>query len=62
MAAYDRLPPAARQALQDAVFDWAPYPILCRIRRGAYSHRGGSAAIVRDVRRWDREALRRRGN
>lgn len=34
MAAYDKLPPTARLALQNAAFKWAAQPILSRHRNG----------------------------
>lgn len=60
MAAFDSLPPMVREALRNAVFDWAPYPILTRIRRNVYMRRGGAKAIVKDISRWDRDALKKR--
>lgn len=49
MRAYDRLPPLTRQALANAVDNWAPQPILTRIRRGRYTDQTAAAMVTR----WD---------
>jgi hypothetical protein len=56
MRAYDQLPPSVRAALQQAVFDWAPYPIRRRFEAGRVT----AKELVRQVRQWDRDALKKR--
>lgn len=56
MAAYDKLPPTARKALQDAVFCWAPQPIVTRWRNGSKGYKTG-ADIAKTVAQWDRNKL-----
>jgi len=34
MKAYDKLPPAARQAFANSIENWVPQPLLTRYRRG----------------------------
>jgi Family of unknown function (DUF6525) len=53
--AYDRLPPIIRQALQNAAFDWASYPI----RRWFESGRFTAKECVRLIQKWDREQIRK---
>lgn len=48
MAAYDKLPPLARKALQDAIADWVPQPLLTGFRRGRTEQQ--LAAIIEE---WD---------
>ena len=53
MAAYDALPPAIREALGNAAFSWAPYPIYQRFRRG-----GLRADVYAKVNaQWDRNQI-----
>jgi predicted amidophosphoribosyltransferase len=56
MAAYDNLPPTARKAFQNAVFDWAAQPVVTRWRKGQRGFRTG-AEIARTVRQWDNTEL-----
>ena len=56
MAAYDKLPPSARKALQDAAFNWAPQPIVTHWRRGTFKTGEVIAAKVVD---WDRDHIRK---
>lgn len=60
MAAYDKLPPSARKALQDAVFCWAPQPIVTYWRNGRKGFKTG-ADIAKSVAKWDRDALAKKG-
>jgi hypothetical protein len=53
MAAYDKLPPTARRALQDAWFCWSTQPILTRWRKGVSGFKTG-AEIARLIELWDR--------
>jgi hypothetical protein len=50
--AYDKLPPLARRALADAVFDWAPQQFLSLHRSGA-----SPKEIAEDIARCDRLLL-----
>jgi len=54
MAAYDKLPPSARVALQTAQFCWAPQPLLTRWRKGRAGYETG-ADIAKLIERWDRK-------
>ena len=56
MAAYDKLPPSARQALQDAVFCWATQPIPTRWRNGLPGYRNGKE-VARTIAAIDKRAL-----
>lgn len=56
MAAYDKLPPTARRALQDAAFDWATQPILTRHRRGRRGYLTGKD-IAKTIARRDADAI-----
>ena len=55
MCAYDKLPPAVRRALADAVFHWATQPFLTRLRRDGYS----PEEIVELIAELEREELAR---
>jgi hypothetical protein len=57
MRAFDQLPKAARQALNDAVDDWVPQPLLTGYRKGRYVTGDDIAA---EVQRWDRRELAQR--
>jgi hypothetical protein len=56
MKAFDKLPPAARKALANAVGNWAPQPYLTLYRRGLLKT---GNQIATDVRRVDLELLRK---
>ena len=56
MAAFDKLPPSARKALADAVFSWAPQPVLTRWRKGLPGYRSGPD-IAKTIARWDKKHL-----
>jgi hypothetical protein len=56
MAAFDKLPPSARQALQDAAFDWATQPILTKHRHGRRGYMTG-ADIADSIARWDADEI-----
>jgi hypothetical protein len=53
MAAFDKLPPTARDALRDADHNWAASTILARWRRGVEGYQTGPA-IASTVAEWDR--------
>jgi hypothetical protein len=53
MRAYDRLPPVVRRALADAVFDWAPQPLLSLLQRDGLS----PEEVVEEIAGWDQEEL-----
>jgi hypothetical protein len=48
-AAYDRLPPSVRAALQNAAFDWAPYPIHRAFENGQRT----AKETVKAIASWD---------
>jgi hypothetical protein len=52
MAAYDKLPPTARFALQYATFDWATQPIWTKHRNGRRGYMTG-ADIAKGIARLD---------
>jgi hypothetical protein len=52
-AAYDRLPPSVRAALQNAAFDWAAYPIHRDFERGVRT----AKETVKAIREWDRKQI-----
>jgi len=56
MAAYDKLPPAARRALANAMGNWAPQPYLTRYKRGVIKT---GQAIASWVQYADRELLKK---
>jgi hypothetical protein len=56
MAAYDKLPPSARKALQDAVVSWAVQPIYSRWRDGRKGYKTGSEIAAR-VAEWDAKQI-----
>jgi len=58
MAAYDKLPPAARKALQDAVFCWATQPILTYWNKGRRGFKTGPEIALK-IQEWDRDHLRK---
>jgi hypothetical protein len=59
MAAYDKLPPSARKALQDAAFCWATQPILTRWRNGMPGYRTGKD-IAKTIALFDKWELAKR--
>jgi Family of unknown function (DUF6525) len=54
MKAYDKLPPEVRHALQNANYDWAPQPLVSRLRHGL-----SPMALVLSIKRWDRQEHKR---
>ena len=48
MAAYDKLHPAVRLALQEAMFCWAPQPIRTALNRNV-----APKDMVRSIAKWD---------
>lgn len=54
MRAYDALPRSIRNALANAVFSWAPFPIQKRFERGEFSANTWCALISM----WDRQHIR----
>jgi hypothetical protein len=56
MRAYDKLPPAARKALADAAFNWAPQPIVTKWNRGYVGYKTGPD-IARKVVEWDADRI-----
>lgn len=56
MRAYDKLPPSARKALQDAVFSWAPQPLYTRWRDGRKGYKTGKDLAARIIE-WDQKAV-----
>ena len=59
MAAYDKLPPTARLAFQNAVENWVPQPALTRWKRGTPGWKTGKD-IAAKVAQWDAAELKRR--
>jgi len=53
MAAYDALPRSVREALANAAFDWAPFPVNKRFQRGQRS----AKELCKDITRWDRDQI-----
>jgi hypothetical protein len=53
MKAFDKLPPTLRQALANAVFDWATQPILTLWRRDGLNVK----EIAKRIAKWDREMI-----
>jgi hypothetical protein len=53
MDAYDALPRSVREALANAAFAWAPYPVHTRFQRGQRS----AKELVKDIHRWDRDQI-----
>jgi hypothetical protein len=51
MAAFDALPKSIREALANAAFDWAPYPVKLRFERGTKS----SKEWIKIIAKWDRD-------
>lgn len=58
MAAYDKLPPSARKALQDAIFCWATQPIYSRWRDGRRGYKTGKDIAAR-IAEWDQKKSRK---
>lgn len=54
MAAYDKLPPSLRAALQNADNNWAAYPIARWFNNGK-GERARAAYWVKQIARWDKE-------
>lgn len=59
MKAYDKLPPSARKALQDAAFDWAVPPVVTYWRNGRKGYKTGKDIAARIVE-WDQKKLAKR--
>jgi len=57
MKAYDKLPPAARQAFANSIENWVPQPLLTRYRRG-WLKTGSECADL--VNHWDLRELAKR--
>ncbi len=55
---YDRLPPSARRALANALFDWSAGAIYSKWKRAASGFKTGAACAER-VKEWDRNQLSR---
>jgi hypothetical protein len=55
---FDKLPPAARRALANAMFCWSAGACYVRWKRGAPGFETG-AAIARTIREWDEDASAR---
>src|SRR4051812_6495173 len=55
MAAYDSLPRSIREALANAVFSWAPYPIKRSFERGKRTAKEWTKLIAR----WDQEQIQK---
>ena len=58
MAAFDKLPPAARKALANAIENWAAQPLLTRYRRRVFKTGSEIAAVVlhadqKLLKRWE---------
>jgi hypothetical protein len=53
MDAYDALPRSVREALANAAFAWAPFPVNKRFQRGQRTAR----ELVKDIHRWDRDQI-----
>ena len=53
--AYERLPPSVRAALQQAAFEWAPYPIWRWFEGGRYT----AKELVRKIKQWDADQIKR---
>ncbi len=53
MAAYDALPKSIREALANAAFAWAPYPIKYRFERGTKP----AKEWVKLIAKWDRDQI-----
>ena len=51
-AAYDKLPPSARLALQNAAFDWAVQPIVTYWNKGRTGFKTGKEIAAR-IAEWD---------
>jgi Family of unknown function (DUF6525) len=58
MAAYDKLPPTARRALQESIFGWATQPIHRRWRDGERGYKTGSEIAAR-IAEWDKKHMRK---
>ncbi len=53
MAAYDALPKSIREAMANAAFNWAPYPVKQRFERLGR----GAPYWVEIIKRWDAEQI-----
>lgn len=54
--AFERLPRSVREALNDAAFSWAPYPIWRRWEAGKYKD---AKTLIKEIKRWDRDCHKR---
>jgi hypothetical protein len=54
MAAFDKLPKSAREALANAAFSWAPQPIVTRWKRGDRGYKTGPS-IAKLIPKWDED-------
>jgi Family of unknown function (DUF6525) len=57
MRAYDKLPPTARQALQQAAFDWAAGPLLRRWNNARPGYKNGRE-IAKTIAAWDKNKVK----
>lgn len=55
MKAYDSLPRVIREALANAAFDWAPYPIARRFNRA--TRHDMAKRLAADIARWDADQV-----
>jgi hypothetical protein len=55
-AAFEKLPRTVRDALNEAARPWAPYTIWRRWEAGKYK---SAAALVKEIQRWDRDAVKK---
>jgi hypothetical protein len=54
--AFDRLPRSVRNALNEAVCDWAPYPIWRWWNAGKFK---SANELVMLIKKWDRDEIKR---
>ena len=55
--AYDKLPPAARKALQEAIFDYATQPIYTAWKKWRKGFRSGPE-IAQRIAEWDQKIIK----
>lgn len=58
MEYFDKLPPTARRALADAVFDWASGAVLNSWKRARRGYKSGAEVAAR-VSEWDAKQIAR---
>jgi len=59
MAAYDKLPPAARRAFANALDNWVPQPLLTAYRRGRAGYQTGGE-IAKVLANWEEKERAKR--